>query len=131
MRLAEQAIDPFQLLVSARRRELEGWCEVAAYLCAFKQHGVQWWAGIADNEREALDSPELQLPHTTAQQYRELWEVFGHMDPDRLAMVRPRLLYQTIRAVRRGEVEPEDAVADALAQPWGQLRYKYDKPDGW
>lgn len=127
----EELIDPFALLVEARHRELAGWTAVAGYLHAFKQHKVKWWEGIADTQREALDSPELQLPHTTAQQYVELWETFGHIDPDRLALVRPRLLYQTVRAVRRGDVEPEDAVADALTLPWGQLRYKYDKPEGW
>ena len=57
MRL-EKLVDPFQLLVEARREELKGWCQVAAYLAAFKQHKVKWWEGIADTQRtKALQAP--------------------------------------------------------------------------
>lgn len=119
-------VDGYEILLAARRRELESWPLVAAILYELHEKKVKWWHGKAENERDALEGPELQMPHTTAHQYRVLWQYFGEFGPERLSKVRPRLLYQTIKDVREGTVTAAEALSDAEVLSWGQMRTKYD-----
>lgn len=110
----------------ARQEELRGWPKVAAFLHAMQ--GTKWWVGYADNEAEALAMPELQIPSSTANQYRVVWSAFGHLPIAELEETRPRLLYVAAPAVLRGDVSAEDALSDAQVFSWSAYNEKYGKP---
>lgn len=80
---------------------------------------------MGGSEAEALGSPELQIPKTTAAQLRVCWEVFGHLPIADLNTCRPRLLYQATFAVKRGHAKPEEAVNDAQSLPFADFMAKY------
>lgn len=103
------------------------WVALASYLHEF--HANKMWEHLGfDTFEEWLGTPEIGLGRTQVyaliEAHEELVEKRG-IEPSRLAELEATKVAVVLPAVRRGEVELEDAFADCETLSRSELREKY------
>lgn len=112
--------------VRAIRRE---WIYLAAELHEFFR--IEGWRALGHASKEAyLASPELGISRTQAYRlvegYREL-VIERQVEVDRLARLDSSTVWEVLPAIRRGQVEPDKALADCEVLGQMDLREEYRK----
>jgi hypothetical protein len=103
------------------------WVELAFYLHEFVR--IDGWVALGyETAEEWLADPQIELSRSQAyrlaEAYREFCAYRG-VAPDRLGRVDLSKLQLTTPAVRRGQVDPQRAIADAEVLSWRDLRERY------
>lgn len=116
-----------QLLRAQVRVARVHWLDIAKTL--YELDDVKGWEALGyDSLRQYLADPELKISmsqgYGMVQAYKML-VVEKQVDHQLVAGAEISNLREVLPAVRRGQVEPERAVADATAMAWSDLRETY------
>jgi hypothetical protein len=107
----------------------QGWVELAGHLYHFWR--INGWEALGHRSvGEWLADPQIGLSRSTAYRFKEAYrELVVHrgIDPERLGQIDMTKIVATLPAVRREQVEPERAIADAEALTWRDLQERYSK----
>lgn len=123
----EQAIK--QDLVDAH----QAWWKLAQTFWVFRQG--RYWLDLKYNTiDEFLAQPDVGVTRSTFFRFVQAWDEFHvrrEIEPEVLQEIEPSKALVILPAVRDGKVEPEQAVADATAMGYRDLRQHYKpQPNG-
>lgn len=105
------------------------WIALAAHFYEF--YTEQMWVPLGhDKFEEWLGDPDIGLGRSQVYALKEVYEeliVKRHVDPEELGNLDASKIGAVLPAIRRGDVEVEDALADCAALSRSALKEKYGK----
>ena len=121
------AFDLERKIKHAVGRVHESWWELSEYLYLFHEGGY-WGALGYTTLEEFLGQPDLGLKRSTFFQMTKLWRdliVVKQLPPSDLKEIEPSKVREVAPSIMRGEVEAEDALDDARAMSYRDIKTKY------
>ena len=125
--LQEDAFNYEQQVKQAAGSIHEAWWNFAEKLYVFHEGGY-WQVLGYDSLAEFLAQPDLGLSRSQffkmTKTWRDLVEV-KKIKPARLMKLEPSKVHEVVPAIMRGEVKPKDALDDAAALSYSDVKKKY------